>query len=155
MLIPKTASLTVFFSDFFQEIGSVHQYNTRASNNRNYNTISCRSSRGQKSIKYYGPKIWNDIPNSCRDLPKIAFKKQFKNIIFSKYWTRLFTDSSKYKVIVPLCLLTCQWFLTHSFQYYIFYYLLVTVYITMLNSTCHLTPFFVHVSLATCLGVRG
>ena len=73
------------FSDFFQEIASVHQYNTRASSNRNYNTISCRSSRGQKSIKYYGPKIWNDIPNSCRDLPKIAFKKQFKNIIFSKF----------------------------------------------------------------------
>ena len=45
------------FNTFLQETNETHSYNTRSSKNRNYATVSCRSVRGQKSIKYDGPKI--------------------------------------------------------------------------------------------------
>ena len=79
------STLPTCFSTFFQEISESHNYNTRSKSCRNYTTINCRSSRGQRSIKYKGPKIWNDVPTSCKSLSKYCFKKQYKELIFSRY----------------------------------------------------------------------
>ena len=78
-------TLPICFSSFFQEMGESHDYNTRSRNYKYYSTIRCRSSRGQRSIKYQGPKIWNDIPTSCKDASKYSFKKLYKELIFSRY----------------------------------------------------------------------
>ena len=58
---------------------------TRSTLNRNYYTPYYRSTRGQRSIRYYGPKIWNKLPISYHDITKFSFKKQSKNLILSKY----------------------------------------------------------------------
>ena len=79
-------TLPICFSSFFQEMGESHDYNTRSRNYKYYSTIRCRSSRGQRSIKYQGPKIWNDIPTSCKDASKYSFKKLYKELIFSRYY---------------------------------------------------------------------
>ena len=78
-------SLPRRFDDFFREVNASHNYNTRAARNRNYTTISCRSARGQRSIRFCGPKIWNDIPLSQRNLRKLHFKKECKSRILSNY----------------------------------------------------------------------
>ena len=73
------------FNNFFHEVNTSHTYNTRAARNRNYTTISCRTSRGQRSIRFYGPKIWNNIPLPHRNLSKLKFKKECKIRILSNY----------------------------------------------------------------------
>ena len=75
-------TLPVCFKNFFN---SSNQRNTRSSSNSNYTTPFCRSNRGQRSIKFYGPKIWNRIPVSIRNLPKYTFKTQCKNHYLADY----------------------------------------------------------------------
>ena len=70
------------FSSFFDGTSS-HNYNTRSRQRQNYQTVSCRTTRGQRSIKFYGPKIWNQIPTSSRNTSKYSFKKQYKERLFS------------------------------------------------------------------------
>ena len=79
------SSLPVCFSAFFLETGDSHRYYTRSSSRRNYNLMGFRSMRGQRSIQYYGPKIWNDIPLSMKSMSKAGFKKKYKNFILSNY----------------------------------------------------------------------
>ena len=66
---------------------------THSSSNLNYNTPFYRSNKGQRSIKFYGPKIWNSIPLSVRNLSFIDIKKQYKNLILSKYWLWIHTSN--------------------------------------------------------------
>ena len=73
------------FSSFFHEISESHNHYTRASSVRNYITPYFRSSRGQRSIQYYGPKIWNEIPTDVKSAPLHKFKKLYKSLIFSDY----------------------------------------------------------------------
>ena len=63
------------FSIYFQERSQSHNYNTRSSSNRNYSTLIWRTSRDQRSIKFYGPKIWNQTPLHIKLESKIKFKK--------------------------------------------------------------------------------
>ena len=77
--------LPTCFADFFQERSETHSYNTRSSSQRNYSLVACRSTQGQRSIRFYGPKIWNSIPTSSRDLSKYKFKKYYKDFVLSKY----------------------------------------------------------------------
>ena len=73
------------FSTFFRESGSIHTYNTRFSSGINYDTIMCRTSRGQRSIRFNGPKIWNEIPLSIKESSKDIFKRDYKLHILSTY----------------------------------------------------------------------
>ena len=77
--------LPVCFSSFFIEMGNAHSYNTRSTVAGNYNVKGFRSSRGQRSIQYYGPKVWNDTPFDMRDISKVNFKTKYKNIVLSHY----------------------------------------------------------------------
>ena len=77
--------LPVCFSDFFQERSETHNYNTRSSSNRNCTTAAFRSTHGQRSIRYQGPKIWNNIPSSSRNLKRYRFEKYYKDFALSKY----------------------------------------------------------------------
>ena len=75
-------SLPVCFQNYF---GISYQRVTRNSANSNYNTPFYRSNRGQRSIKFYGPKIWNSLPRNFRTLSKQNFKKHCKNYFLAKY----------------------------------------------------------------------
>ena len=70
------------FNNFFQLANNRSMRNTA---NRKYSIPFFRSTRGQRSIKYCGPKIWNKLPMSFHELTKTNFKKQCKNHILSKY----------------------------------------------------------------------
>ena len=73
------------FLSFFRESSQNHTHYTRASNDILYNTIRCRTARGQRSIRFHGPKVWNDIPRSTKEVSKLVFKKQFKTTLLSRY----------------------------------------------------------------------
>ena len=73
------------FLSIFQENSENHTHYTRASEDIIYNTILCRTVRGQRSILFNGPKIWNDIPLSIKKASKNKFKKQYKTHILSSY----------------------------------------------------------------------
>ena len=73
------------FSSFFNESGANHSHNTRSSVNINYDIPFCRTSRGQRSILFYGPKVWNGIPISIKTVSKLAFKKEYKVFILAGY----------------------------------------------------------------------
>ena len=70
------------FNTFFQ---LSNNRSTRNTTNNTYSVPYYRSARGQRSIRFYGPKIWNMLPVSFHDLNKNNFKKQHKNLILSKY----------------------------------------------------------------------
>ena len=44
-----------------------------------------RTARGQRSIRYYGPNLWNKLPNAFHYYSKIEMKKHCKNRILAKY----------------------------------------------------------------------
>ena len=70
------------FNNFFQ---ISNNRSTRNTANQSYYIPYYRSTRGQRSIRYYGPKIWNKLPTSYHNQTKYKFKKQYKNLILSKY----------------------------------------------------------------------
>ena len=70
------------FNTFFQ---LANNRSTRNTANKAYYVPYYRSTRGQRSIRFYGPKIWNKLPVSFHDLNKNNFKKEHKNLILSKY----------------------------------------------------------------------
>ena len=51
-----------------------HSYPTRYKTLRNYVLPHCITNRGQKSIKYTGPKVWAEVPALVKD---IVFRKPF------------------------------------------------------------------------------
>ena len=73
------------FVPFFREVRDFNHHDTRSSRRRNYNVQSCRTTLGQRSIRCYGPKIWNEISLDSKNLSKIRFKKYYKNSILSEY----------------------------------------------------------------------
>ena len=77
--------LPICFSTFFVESRYLHRYNTRHSSLRNYNVTNFRTSKGQKSIQFLGPSIWNSVPYDMRNLSKINFKIRMKNHILSQF----------------------------------------------------------------------
>ncbi len=76
------SSLPVCFQNYFSV---AYLRTTRNSSNLNYNTPFYRSNRGQRSIKYYGPKVWNSLPITFRTLSKQNFKKRCRNHFLAKY----------------------------------------------------------------------
>ena len=78
-------TLPVCFNSFFRERRNLMNRETRNTRNRNYDVISCRTTRGQRSIRYTGPKIWNDLDLEHKHLSKSLFKKRYKNLVLARY----------------------------------------------------------------------
>jgi len=51
-----------YFDNYFAEIASVHKYQTRLASLQKYYLTRMKTSLGQLSLKYIGPKIWSNIP---------------------------------------------------------------------------------------------
>ena len=78
-------NLPACFTSFFVESRFLHNYTTRFSSSRNYNITNFRTNRGQRSIQFLGPKVWNQVPNEIRNVSKQTFKNEMKRLIFSRY----------------------------------------------------------------------
>ena len=74
-----------YFVNFFQKVNRSHAHSTRASNSEKYVIKACRTSKGQRSIKYSGPKFWNDLPNYLINLSKNKLKNDYKSYVFASY----------------------------------------------------------------------
>jgi len=59
----------------FELVNWTHNYNTRHSNKCNYVLPKIRAENGKKSIVYWGPKIWQEVPPDIKSKLLLLFKK--------------------------------------------------------------------------------
>jgi len=77
------------FDKYFAEIASVHKYQTRFAYLQKYYLPRMKTSLGQLSLKYVGPKIWCNIPENLKSSSPYSFGKKYKK---SCYLARLPVD---------------------------------------------------------------
>ena len=73
------------FESYFTYSSNISVYSTRQKSANNLFLPSFHTSRTQRSIKYLGSKIWNNISYDIRTLPFTKFKSSYKFHLLSKY----------------------------------------------------------------------
>ena len=73
------------FTDYFCNTTKNHSHYTRHSSKDTVYLARYTSSRTQKSIKYVGAKVWNDIPLDIKRSSYVSFKKSYKKLLLNKY----------------------------------------------------------------------
>ena len=72
------------FDNYFAEIASIHKYQTRLASLQKYYLPRMKTSLGQLSLKYIGPKIWSSIPEKLKSSSPYSFgKKYLKKVLLS------------------------------------------------------------------------
>ena len=84
--------------DLFTKANSKHKHETRFSWSGNYYVQTSRPNQNQGSFSSFGAKLWNAIPNEFRQLPKVAFKKHFHDLLLSTM------ETEDYYVEAPILL---------------------------------------------------
>ena len=75
-------SLPFMLRTYCQKTG--HRYSTRYKTSENYVLPCSATNRGQRSIKYTGPKAWAEVPNQFKEIAfRKPFSKKFKEHILS------------------------------------------------------------------------
>ena len=69
-----------------------HRYPTRYMTSHNYVLPRATTNRGQKSIKFAGPKVWAEIP---KHLKEVAFRKPFSRKLKEHILSEIFVDLPK------------------------------------------------------------
>jgi len=78
------------FDNYFAEIASVHKYQTRLASLQKYYLSRMKTSLGQLSSKYIGPKSWSNIPENLKSSSPYSFGQIYKKK--SCYLSRLPVD---------------------------------------------------------------
>ena len=73
------------FSSFFTKVSNIHSRITRSSLNNLLYLPNLRSNRLQRSIRYRGVKIWNDVPNDLTCCTLRGFVHQYRQHLFTSY----------------------------------------------------------------------
>jgi len=71
------------FDNYFAEIASGHKYQTRLASLQKYYLPRMKTSLGQLSLKYIGPKIWSNIPDNLKSSSRYSFGKKYKKVPLS------------------------------------------------------------------------
>ena len=72
----------VYMSNYITYVNEVHHIRTRQSCSNYLHVPSVRTRSMQKSFQYYGPSLWNSLPNSVRNAPSLAkFKLLMKTYL--------------------------------------------------------------------------
>ena len=58
----QNSSLPNCFNDFFALPSKLHSYPTRFATGENYSIAQFNKSNSQRSVRYQGPVIWNELP---------------------------------------------------------------------------------------------
>lgn len=66
----------------FTKTSTIHKHKTRSSAHNNFFIENSKLGKMRNSFLRLGPRIWNSIPSTTRDLPKASFKKEIKHILF-------------------------------------------------------------------------
>ena len=77
--------LPPIFSDFFTTVRNIHNYNTRLASKTSFALPSSRTNYGIFSLRFQGPKIWNNIDESLKHCSLTLFKMKIKNLLISHY----------------------------------------------------------------------
>ena len=78
-------SLPCAFNNFFLLAKDRHNYNTRFAAKQSYCIPKARTNYGKFSLRFIGPKIWNDIDPSFKTKSKSVFKTKIISIILDNY----------------------------------------------------------------------
>ena len=74
--------LPELFLDMFTSISDIHNYDTRQATNKNLLVSFKSTSRGQQSITYIGPHVWNFILSKINPICSIgSFKKHIRPLL--------------------------------------------------------------------------
>ena len=63
----KNNSLPICFRDFFEIPPNVHSCSTRYASGGNYSLTRFKNTISQRSIRYVGPKLWNELPSDLKN----------------------------------------------------------------------------------------
>ena len=72
----------VNMSNLFQTTSNIHSYNTRSSTSEKFYVKSSRLEIQNNSFSRLGVKLWNKIPSYITTLPKKAFKRIVRKLLF-------------------------------------------------------------------------
>ena len=67
-------------SNVFQKTSNIHSYNTRSPTSGKFYVKSSRLEIQNNSR--FGVKLWNEIPSYITNLPKKAFKRVLRKLLF-------------------------------------------------------------------------
>ena len=68
--------------NILQKMSNIHSYNTRSSTSGKFYVKSSRLEIQNNSSSLLGVKLWNKIPRCITDLPKKAFKRVLRKLLF-------------------------------------------------------------------------
>ena len=75
-------------SNYFVINNTIHTYDTRQS--AELRSVGCKKSIGQRSIKYLGVKLWNEIDSDLKGHMSIhTFKRILKKHFITRLWYRV------------------------------------------------------------------
>jgi len=115
------------FDNYFSEIASINKYQTRLASLQEYYLPRMKTSLGQLSLKYIGPKIWSNIPENLKSLSPYSFRKNIKTpcylaknpVDFRSYACQFYVILFRYSCfplyLLPLHLLTPHSVHKHAF----------------------------------------
>ena len=73
------------YSNYFTYSSDSHSYSTRNSSKNNLHLPRFSSARTQKSLKYIGVKLWNNIPYRIKQLSFSKLKIAWKSLLLETY----------------------------------------------------------------------
>ena len=79
-------NLPSVFSSQFSLLSTHHSYSTRASTRRDLVIPRSRKDFGMRSIKIFGARVWNDVPDHFRTLNAETFAKAYKSQLLQSYY---------------------------------------------------------------------
>ena len=73
------------FNCFFTSVGQRHSYNTRLPSKSTFVLPKGRTNYGKFNIRFFGPKVWNDIEEPLKTLGFQTFKRKLKLHLLNTY----------------------------------------------------------------------
>ena len=66
------------FNSFFTAVNKRHAYNTRLASKSSFEFPKVRTNYGKFNTRFLGPKVWNGIDESLKNLSYRGFKREHK-----------------------------------------------------------------------------
>ena len=73
------------FNSFFTFVRQRHNYNTCLASKSTFMLPKVRTNYGKFNIRFFGPKVWNDIEEPLKTLGFQTFKQKLKLYLLNKY----------------------------------------------------------------------
>ena len=84
-MIFMVIELPLSFESFFLPVKLKHGYNTRLALKNSFSLPLIKTNSGKFSIRFQGPKIWNDFDEELKTFFRYKFKKTIINNLLNSY----------------------------------------------------------------------